>query len=397
MIIGCFGDTHDEDQALIKEIVENEFRPRGVEVIVHIGDIIAKHVNAELFGHFPTICVLTKQQAFDFRFSVSPQDWRFVRPAFPQDQPRFMGKCNDPEAGAYLRELEEFCMEQRIFARLVPIISPGGERLVAYCGHERSFDVFKNPQKVSDFFAAINQVYDGVSLAMTGHMHHQFVFRHGPITWVNPGAVAEAMNKTHEFSVIDTRTKEVVLGRLSTAEAKAAPVTVGIVSDTGNVDELDSTFWKRLRHEFLKRGVTHVICCGNFRSDDIGRPELAGMQVYYYLLPEYTDPAFKPDNWQLITPDYPIVEICGHRFYVQHGIGPEHADFSEIQRHQAFIGLFGKYKRIDYIVAGLVSGTILQETDAYSFINPGDARDHKYFATVCLPRREYTLSAVQPS
>lgn len=395
MILGCFGDTHDEDKELIRQVVEEEFRPRGVEVIVHIGDIIAAHVDSNLFGDFPTICVLTKQQAFDPSFSVSPKNWRFVRPAFPFDEPQYVGHCSDPQADKFITELKEYCMAQRIYARLVPILAPSGEWLVAYCGHERSFDVFRNPQKVGDFFAVVNQVYDGVYLAVTGHMHHQFVFRHGPITWINPGAIADAWNRTHEFSVIDTRTKEVVLGRLSTAEAKARPVTVGIVSDTGNVDELDSTFWQRLRREFLKRGVTHVICCGNFCPTDIGRPELSDMWVYYYLLPEYGDVAVKPANWQLIPPTNPIIEICSHRFYVQHNIGPEHADFSEIQRHSTFSGLFEKYKRIDYIVAGLVSGTILQETDSYSFINPGDARDHKYFATVCLPRREYTLSAVE--
>jgi predicted phosphodiesterase len=394
MILGVLGDTHDCGEELIHEIVEKEFRPRGVEVIVHTGDIISKYVDARLFGDFPTICVLTKHQAFDFRFSVSPQNWRFVRPAFPEDQPRFMGHCSDPEAEKYIEELEEFCMKQRVYARLVPITSPNGERLVAYCGHERSFDLFKNPQKVADFFAEINQVYDGVNLAMTGHTHHQFVFRHGPITWVNPGAVAESMNKTHEFAVINTRNKEVVLGRLSGPEAKVNPVTVGIVSDPGNVDQIDSTFWQRLRQEFELRGVSQAICCGNFRPEDIGRPEFDGLQVHYYLLPEYSD-GEPPPNWRQLLPENPTVEIGGHRFYVQHGIGPEHADFSEIQRHDAFGWIFEAYKHIDFIVAGLAPGTILQETDSYSFINPGDARDHKYFATVCLPRREYTLGTVR--
>jgi len=394
MILGVMGDTHDCSDELIREIVEKEFRPRSVEVIVHTGDIIARHVNAELFGNFPVICVLTKQQAFDFRFFVSPHDWRFVRPAFPIDPPKFMGKVEDQQAEEYIKELEEFNMKQRIYARLVPIAAPAGDRIVAYCGHERSFDVFSNPQKVRDFFMEINQVCDGVNLVFTGHMHHQFVFRNGPMTWMNPGAVAESFNHTIEFGVIDTRSKEVVLGRLSGPEAKISTVTVGIVSDAGNVDQIDSTFWKRLRQEFDARAVTQVIACGNFRPEDIGRPELDDLQVYYYLLPEYND-GEPPKNWHQLLPDNPVVGICGHRFYVQHGIGPEHAVFSEIQRNEAFNWIFAEFKHLDFIVAGLVPGTILQETDKYSFINPGDARDHKYFATICLPRREYTLGTVR--
>jgi len=395
MIIGCFGDTHDIEETVINEIVEKEFRPRKVEVIIHTGDIIAKHVSAELFGNFSTVCVLTKEQAFNFRFSVSPQNWRFVRPAFPQDMPDFMGHCSDPEANKYIEELKEFCMKQRIYARLVPITSPNGERLVVYCGHARSFDAFRNAQKVRDFFTEINQVYDGVNLAVTGHTHHQFVFRYGPITWINPGAVTEAMNQTHEFAVINTRTKEVVLGRLSGPEAKVSPVTVGIVSDPGNIDQIDATFWQRLRKEFELRDVSQVICCGHFRPEDIGRPEFDGLEVYYYLLPEYSNGQNVPANWHQLLPENPVVEICAHRFYVQHKIGPEHADFSEIQRHAAFGWIFETYKHIDFIVAGLAPGTILQETDSYTFINPGDARDHKNFATVCLPRREYTLGTVR--
>lgn len=396
MILGVIGDTHDCTDDTISEIVEKEFCPRGVEVIIHTGDIISRHVNAELFGNYPVICVLTKQQDLDYRFSLSPNNWRFVRPPFPQEQPRFMGYCKDPEAAKFIEEIQEYCMEQRIHNRLVPITSPNGERIIAYCGHERSFDIFKDPQRVRDFFTVVNQIYDGVTLAMTGHTHHQFVFRYGPITWLNPGAVASSFNQTIEFGVFNTSNKEVVLGRLSNAEAKISPVTVGIVSDTGNVDQIDSTFWRRLRNEFDFRGVTQVICCGDFRPEDVGRPELNGLQVYYYLLPDYqSSQQILIPNWQQLLPEDPIIEICGYEFYIQHGIGPENANFSEIQRHSAFSGIIEKYKRLDFIVGGLVPGTILQETEKYVFIGSGDARDHKYFATLCLPRREYTFGTVR--
>ncbi len=385
MIIGCISDTHEISREVIREIVEEEFKKRKVEVVVHAGDIIPAHVDPELFGGLPVVCVLTKDQAFSPHFAVSPQNWRFVRPAYAQDPPKSAGKFNDPAAAAKISELEEFCELQRIFARLVRI----GD-LVAYCGHERSFDAFNRPEKVKDFFTQVNQVKDGVYLAITGHSHHQFLYRTNNVTWVNPGAVERSWNSTVEFAVIDTTRNQVIFARLSKAEAKATPVTIGIVSDTAEVSDLDANYWARLAKQFQDRGVTEVICCGYFQPQDIGRPELSDMQVYYYLMPEDKgkNEEHRPANWHPIDHDKPIVEICSHRFYVQHGIGPEQANFSEIQRDNAFKELFHQHQRLDFIVAGLTSDTIYQEAQNYAFIDPGDARDHKCVCTVCLPRRE---------
>lgn len=393
MIIGVLGDTHNCPAADIAKVVNEEFLPRGVKVIIHTGDIEIQHVDPDLYSNLPLICVLTKNQAFDGGFSFSPLNWRFVRPGYHQDPTKFIGNYSDPCANEDIRELTDCLQRQSISNRLVPI-SSGGESIVAYCGHERSFDLLNNSQKVAEFFVEINQVYDGVRLVATGHTHHQFVYRHGHMTWVNPGSVIESLNRTKEFAVVNTSNWEVVLGRLSNIEAKIKPVTVGIVSDTGNVDQLDRAFWSRLVDEFNKRGVTHVICCGNFLPNDIGRLELAHFQVYYYLLPGYYDNPNKPTNWHLLSHNNPVAEIGGHRFYVQHEIGPEYANFSEIENHDFLKGILKQQKHLDFLVAGLVPGTILQETDSYVFINPGDARDHSYFATVCLPRREYTVGTV---
>jgi|GEM_PF-837026 len=394
MIIGAFGDTHNCDNECISRTVFDEFVPRGAEVIAHTGDIEIQHIKPELYSSLPMICVLTKTQSLDPRFSFSPGNWRFVRPPYHEDPPKFVGNFTDPKANEQIAKLVEYFHRQRIYCRLVPIVS-GDEMIMAYCGHERSFDILKDPQNVADFFAELNQVHDGVNLVLTGHTHHQFVYRHGNMTWVNPGSVMDSWNKTNEFAVINTANWEVVLGRLSSLEVQIEPVTVGIISDTGNIDQLDRNFWKRLVIEFGNRGVTHVICCGNFLPVDIGRLELAHFQVYYYLLPGLTDKIDKPSNWHFLPYHCPVIEIGGHRFYVQHEIGPEYANFSEIESKKAFGGLSAAHKHLDFVVAGLVPGTIFQETDGtYAFINPGDAREHGYFATVCLPRREYTLGTV---
>lgn len=393
MKLGAFGDTHDCQDEDIKAVVVDEFIPRAVEVIVHTGDLFIQHVKPELYSGFQVNAVLTTNQANDPKFSLSPTDWRFVRPGYHQDPPKFVGNYTDPRANAELKELTDFLQHQRIYNRIIPI-TYNGVTIWVYCGHERSFDVLVNPQNVSDFFARVNQVRDGVRLAFTGHTHHQFVYRHGNVTWVNPGSIVDSWSHTKEFATVDTSNWEVVLGRLSNFEAKIEPVTVGIISDTGNVDQLDRGFWNRLVAEFNKRGVTHVICCGNFLPNDIGRKEFDHFQVYYYLLPGHYDNPHKPHNWHLLSYEHPVVEIGGHKFYVQHEIGPEYANFSEIESKKSFSKLLSEYKHLDFIVAGLVPGTILQETDSYVFINPGDARDHKYFATVCLPRREYTVGTV---
>lgn len=394
MFIGCIGDTHDVEERIIKDIVCNELLPRGVEVAIHTGDIEIQHVSAELFSNLPMTCVLTKQQSFDPDFSYAPKNWRFVRPAYWKDKPEFIGKFTDELANACVKELITFNEQQRIFCRLVPI-KVDNEMVMAYCGHERSFDIFKNSQRVQEFFTEINQVYDGVRLAVSGHMHRQFIWRHGNLLWVNPGSIIESMNRTREFAVVNTANWEVVCGRLTNAEAKIEPVTIGIISDTGNIDELDRSFWQRLKVEFDNRGVSYVICCGDFRPSDVGRLELANCQVYYYLLPEFASfPDPGPANWHRISYDNPVIDICGHQFYIQHEIGPEQANFSDIERHCAFDEIRKRYKHLDFIVTGLVSDTIVQEADKYFFINPGDAKDHRNFATLCLPRSELTVGTV---
>lgn len=393
MIIGVLGDTHDCQEEDIVAIVSEEFLPRKVDVIIHTGDIEKKHINPDLFAHLPVVCVLTKKQTPDFDFSFPPPNWIFVRASYAPDPPEFVGNFTDPLANKKIKQLIETWERYKIHCRLVPI-THNQESIMAYCGHERSFDVFNNPQKVADFFNEVNQVYDGVRLATTGHTHHQFVYRHDGLIWVNPGSVVYSWNHTKEFAVVYTDNWEVVLGRLSKSEAKISPVTVGIVSDTGNIDDLDVNFWLRLSQEFNKRGVSKVICCGDFRPQDIGRPEFENFDVYYYLLAFYQDNNFKPNNWHLLSPTNPLVEIGGHRFYVQHEIGLEYADFSEIESNCAFKTIVNKYKHLDFIVAGLVPGTIFQETQKYAFINPGDARSHRCFATICLPRLEYTVSTI---
>lgn len=388
MIYGIMSDTHNCEDKLISRTVEEEFIPRGAQVIVHAGDIGIQHIRRELFGNLPTLAVLTKEQAFDPAFCFSPEGWRLVRPSYPVLPPNVIGNFSDPEALKKLIELQEYCDKVRIFSR---IVSFDGETV--YLGHERSDDFFNNFGQVRKFFTEINQIRDGVRLAVTGHKHHQFLLHTNNFTWINPGAQDHSWNGTAEFAVYDSVKDEVVFGRLSSQESRLNPVSVGILSDTLNVDDLDANYWLRCRENFDRRGVTHVICCGNFLPRDIGHKELDGLEVYCYLLSNTDMPHLIPQNWHIIRHSNPVVEIGGHRFYVQHEIGSEQGSLSEVQRDAVLKDIRARYPHLDFIIAGLGSETVYMEGQDYSFINPGNARDHKRFAVVCLPRREYTFGS----
>lgn len=389
MIWGIIGDTHKCEKSLINDVIEGEFRPRSVEVVVHTGDIDIEHVNRELFGDFPVLCVLVKHQAFNPDFCFAPIGWRFVRPAYKDDPPEINEAFFEPATLKELMRLKEYCDKARIFSRIVNYKDE-----VIYAGHERSRDLFMQFEKVKLFFNEINSVYDGVSLAFTAHTHLPFFYRSNRLAWLNAGAIDMPLNGSKGFAVYDSIRKEAVFARLSSAESRIHPTSVGILSDTYNVDDLDSRFWQRCRKSFNDRDVTSVICCGNFLPQDIGREELSGLQVYYYLQSDYVLPAVVPENWHAIDPANPIIEIAGHNFYVQHGIGSEQGSMSEIERDQALRDIRSRYSHLDYIIAGLGSETIYQEFEKYAFINPGDARDLHYYAVLCLPRREYTFGIV---
>jgi len=82
MIVGSISDTHSDKNNAIPHIMK-EFKRRGVELIVHCGDIISDHINAELFGNLPVICALVDDQGEEPAFldlsSKKPSNWEFTR------------------------------------------------------------------------------------------------------------------------------------------------------------------------------------------------------------------------------------------------------------------------------------------------------------------------------
>lgn len=385
---GIFGDTHNCDDQCIRDVI-GEFRQRKVDVIAHTGDIEIQHVNRELFGGYDVLCALTQTQALDEKFCMAPQGWRFIEPAYREEIPEINEALFDPIGLGEFRKLSQFCKRARIFPRLVNY-----KGMVLYVGHKFGSNTMNKYSMVISNLYEADFIHDGICMIFAGHTHQQFLKREAGIIIANPGAIVDSWNHTRGFAIYDTETKEAVFSRLNSSESRLHPTTVGILSDTYNVDELDTGFWARCRYSFDKRNVTSVICCGNFLPQDIGRQELNGLEVYYYLQSDYSQPKLAPPNWHQILPENPVINLAGHTVYVQHGIKPEQLGMSVLERDEALKEIRSRYTHLDYIVAGLGPETVYQEFANYSFFNPGDARDGKYYGAILLPVRELTSGIV---
>lgn len=204
MKIGVISDTHDISADIIRDVVA-DLKNRGAQIICHCGDIESQHVGAGLFCELPVVCALTRQQRFNSLFEFPPFHWRYTRSGETSER----------------------------------IVNLG--RFKIYVGHERSMEVFRDNAKMGEFLMEINHVCDGVRYIFTGHTHHQFLVQQGLVTWINPGAICDGFNG-YEYSLVDTDAREVVFARIPSTKLVGASETVGILSDTGNISQLDEFF-----------------------------------------------------------------------------------------------------------------------------------------------------------
>ncbi|MFA4871708.1 MAG: metallophosphoesterase family protein [Patescibacteria group bacterium] len=278
MKIGILSDTHDITDNVLSAVIDDLNR-RGIGLFVHAGDIELRHINGDLFCGKPVVCVLTRQQKFDSRFEFSPANWRFTRPG---------------------------SIENRI-------VNLGPFKICA--GHERSMDMLRDPAKLTTFIQGIYDVCDGVRYIFTGHTHQQFLIQRGLMTWVNPGGVCDGSDG-YEFALVDSENNEVVFTRIPKTKITATPSTVGIITDTSNISQLDEYFWHQMAREFEQRDARTIIHCGNIWPGDIGNSAFSKFEVYYYFLPEQENPKEIPENWHPVLLEKPVVDVCAHRFYV---------------------------------------------------------------------------------
>jgi predicted phosphodiesterase len=353
MIWGVIADTHEDKMNALAHIMA-EFKKRNVEAIVHAGDIEPKHLKAELFGNLPVICALTESQIKKKEFARPPKGWIFTQPG---------------------KRVYNFCNTK------------------IYVGHKRAFEFLTGSE--ADLVHTLNIIRkdnDLVRWLFSGHTHHQIYKQGHLINFVNPGAV-ESSFEGYEFAVINTETDEIVFSRLPKTKPLKERFSVGVISDSLNISDLDADFWKRLAEEFKKHNIKHCIHCGNLAEHDIGRKELEGFEVYYTLRSDQKNRS-APGNWHLIAAEQPVVEINGYRFYVQLYLGADLLEQSEYDMHRLCLKLRRQYPEIDFVLCGFTNDAFYEEGEQVRIINPGDIVKDRNYAVISLPNAEITFSRV---
>lgn len=115
----------------------------------------------------------------------------------------------------------------------------------------------------------------------------------------------------------------------------------------------------------------------------------------YYNLQGKKPPENQAENWHIINPQEPIIEVCGHLFYVQYDLGIDVSNSSEYQSHLLVKNIARKFAKADFILCGLIASPLYEELQETAIINPGDARNNRHFVTICLPRTEITFGTVR--
>lgn len=357
MIWGVLSDTHKDRMNATPYIIA-EFKKHKVEAVIHCGDINPGHLSPELFGNLPVFCALIEEQAKNPDFLGPPNGWKFTKP-------------DSIEKGGRVLYVDD----TRI-----------------YLGHKRAFEFLTGSEvELRKTLHTIRRDYDGIRYVFAGHTHHQ-IYSQGHLTnFVNPGAVEDSFDG-YEYAVINTDTDEITFSRIPKTKPEKESFSVGVISDSLNISELDANFWKTLAEEFKKRQIKHIIHCGNLSLRDIGRKELKDFQVYYNLRPDQKNPKKTPDNWQIIHQEKPVVEINACYFYVQLDLGAILLEQSECDMQILSLDLRRKYPEIRFILCGFTNNAFYEEGAEVRIINPGDIFQDRNFSLITLPTTEITFS-----
>ena len=357
MIIGIISDTHKDRAHAIPHVIE-EFKKRRVETIFHCGDIEPKHLDCDLFGNLPVVCALIEEQKGIREFCFPPNGWKFTEPG----------------------------------NRIVTL--PNGLRF--YIGHKRSFDFLTGAEnELMNTLKTIRKEYDCVQWLFSGHTHHQMYKQNPLISFVNPGAIEDSYDG-YEFAVIDTKTKETAFSRIPRTKPILESFSVGIISDSLNISELDRDFWANLAKQLRSKQIKDIIHCGNISLKDIGKPELDEFNVHYFLREDQKNPSSVPNNWKLIPLENPLVEINGYKFYVQLDLGVTIPEQSEFDLHRLSLHIRNKYPETSFILFGSTNYAFLEEGEQVRIINPGDVVRDRNYSVVTLPNTEITFSSILP-
>lgn len=355
MIIGILSDTHKDRANAIPHIIE-EFKKRGVEVIFHCGDIEPKHLDTNLFGNLPVVCALLDEQKDMKEFCFPPNGWRFTKPGH----------------------------------RVVTL--PSG--LKFYVGHKRAFEFLAGAEsELRKTLEKIRKDYDCVQCLFSGHTHHQIYKQNPLISFVNPGAVEDSYD-AYEFAILNTETKEITFSRIPRTKPVKKSFSVGIISDSLNISDLDVDFWSNLATQFKAKNVNDIIHCGNISLKDLGKEELREFNIHYFLRADQKNPSAVPSNWKLINCQDPVVEINEYKFYVKHDFGVTFSEQSENDMRSLSLQVREKYPETSFILFGSTNYAFLEESEQVRIINPGDIVRNRNYAIVTLPTTEIFFGGI---
>jgi putative phosphoesterase len=368
MKVLIISDTHKDKNGALEHIIRWA-KERGVEAVIHCGDIIIEHVSSELFGGLPVYCALVDGQQEDPIFNEKcPHNWTFTR----------TGK------------------------RIV-VLSDGTK---VYVGHKKHMEFLRmSEDDFANSLADLRMEHDGLRYVFGGHLHFQ-TYQHGQlVSFINPGAVEDAIGWGYEFGIVDLDTQEVIFSRVLPIPDKRSDLSVGIITDSLDVSLRDSYYYERLQKEFKSRGVTHIIHCGNISIDDIGRPELTDFDVRFAIR---NDQCFEyrklkesgkiPPNWTVMSETDcnkgTVTVINGYRFFVQLNLGMELGSMNELHMDNAAMKIREDNPEIQFVLCGSMNGPLYFEGRQILVLNPGDTNTSRNFVVICLPRREITFGHV---
>lgn len=364
MILGIIADTHG-DMKKIKATphIISEFKKRGVQLIVHGGDIESQDCDVDLYGGLPVICALVDDQCESDDFKNAPTGWQFT--------------ISD--------------------GRVVKLADDG----LIYVGHKRPFDFLtKTEEEVTCILNELRRDHDCLRWVFGGHTHFQTYKQGRLISLVNPGAVDGSFSGTYEYAIVDTETNQVVFSRILPTPDSRQPFSIGIISDSYDISLADGNFWSKLAQEFKDRDVSHIIHCGNIAMDDIGHRALSDFQVHYNLRDDQRIPGNPnlvdvPTNWNLIDSEKPTINIGGYFFYVELDLGLKFMDQSEAGMDHFSMEILREYPETRFVICGMTHDALyVGGVNQVSIINPGDTNCDRNFAVLCLPRSEITFGHV---
>lgn len=368
MIVGILSDTHKNKKGALEYIIR-EFQKRGVQLIVHCGDLMPEHISGGLFAGLPVICALVDDQETNPVFDQNkPENWEFTR------------------SGKRITKLPD--------------------KTIVYVGHKRHMDFLKaTEEKFDELLSDMRGTFDGLRFVFGGHLHFQTYKQGQLVSFINPGAVEDALGWGYEFAVMNTDIEEVVFSRILPTEDDRETFSIGIISDSLDISHRDSKFWSRLAKEFKDRDVSYIIHCGNLALCDIGRDELKDFIVRYAIRPDQKSEYIQlkknskiPENWLVISEDNlgegSFIDLKGYRFYVRLDLGLDFMNTSELGMDSAAMKIRRQYPETEFVLCGFTREALYVEGQHVVTINPGDANTSRSFVVVCLPRKEITFGHV---